>query len=215
MDRNRGGRPRHPDVLTPAEWRVLEALRDGGTNAGIGARLGLSLDTVKYHISNMLAKLELRDRRALASWRPDPERRRLGAVLAVPAVLWSVVGRPLVWVGAGYRGTWRVWSSWWRRSWPSRQSWSGTARRPRAVARLPATPSTAPPAVTVAPTATPSVFAAEPALAPFGDSASRAFADPGRDTRAARQPDTRSDGPCARLLHHTDRPDVHPRGIPG
>ena len=67
MDRNRGGRPRHPDVLTPAEWRVLEALRDGGTNAEIGARLGLRLDTVKYHISNMLAKLELRDRRALDS----------------------------------------------------------------------------------------------------------------------------------------------------
>ena len=101
MDRNRGGRPRHPDVLTPAEWRVLEALREGGTNAEIGARLGLSLDTVKYHISNMLAKLELRDRRALAAWRPDPERRRLGAVLVGPAAVWSVVGRPLVWVGLG------------------------------------------------------------------------------------------------------------------
>ena len=80
---------------------MLEALRDGGTNAGIGARLGLSLDTVKYHISNMLAKLDLRDRRALAAWRPDAQRGRLGAVLAVPAVVWSVVGRPLVWVGVG------------------------------------------------------------------------------------------------------------------
>ena len=101
MDRNRGGRPRHPDVLTPAEWRVLEALREGGTNAEIGARLGLGRDTVKYHISNMLAKLELRDRRELAAWRPDAERGRLGAVLAVPAVVWAVVGRPLVWVGVG------------------------------------------------------------------------------------------------------------------
>ena len=100
MQRNRRGRPRHPDVLTPAEWRVLDALREGGTNAEIAARLGLSLDTVKTHISNMLAKLELRDRRALAAWRPDAERRRLGGVLAVPAALWSV-GRPLVWVGAG------------------------------------------------------------------------------------------------------------------
>ena len=100
MERNRGGRPRHPDVLTPAEWRVLDALREGGTNAEIAARLGLSLDTVKSHISNMLAKLELRDRRALAAWRPDAPRRRLGGVLAVPAALWSV-GRPLLWVGAG------------------------------------------------------------------------------------------------------------------
>ena len=100
MERNRGGRPRHPDVLTPAEWRVLDALREGGTNAEIASRLGLSPDTVKSHISNMLAKLELRDRRALAAWRPDAERRRLGGVLALPAALWSV-GRPLAWVGAG------------------------------------------------------------------------------------------------------------------
>ena len=100
MERNRGGRPRHPDVLTPAEWRVLDALREGGTNAEIASRLGLSPDTVKSHISNMLAKLELRDRRALAAWRPDAHRRRLGGVLAVPAALWSV-GRPLLWVGAG------------------------------------------------------------------------------------------------------------------
>ena len=100
MERNRGGRPRHPDVLTPAEWRVLEALREGGTNAEIAARLGVSANTVRYHVSNMLAKLELRDRRALAAWRPEARRRRLGALLALPAVAWSV-GRPLAWVGVG------------------------------------------------------------------------------------------------------------------
>ena len=38
----------------------------------------------------MLAKLELRDRRALAAWRPDSPRRRLGGVLALPAALWSL-----------------------------------------------------------------------------------------------------------------------------
>ena len=100
MERNRRGRPRHPDVLTPAEWRVLEALREGGTNAEIGARLGIGAETVKYHIANMLAKLELRDRRALASWRPDERRGRLGAWFAVPAALWTVA-RPIAWVGAG------------------------------------------------------------------------------------------------------------------
>ena len=100
MERNRGGRPRHPDVLTPAEWRVLEALREGGTNAEIGARLGVSANTVRYHVSNMLAKLDLRDRRALAAWRPEGPRRRLGGVLALPAAVWSV-GRPLAWVGVG------------------------------------------------------------------------------------------------------------------
>lgn len=67
MERRRRGRPRHPDVLTPAEWRVLEALRDGGTNAEIGARLGITADGVKFHISNMLSKLGLRNRRDLAA----------------------------------------------------------------------------------------------------------------------------------------------------
>ena len=100
MERNRGGRPRHPDILTPAEWRVLDALREGGTNAEIAARLGISLDAVKYHISNMLGKLDLQGRHELAAWRPDAERRRLGAVFAVPAALAYVV-RPLVWVGLG------------------------------------------------------------------------------------------------------------------
>ena len=100
MEPRRRGRPRHPDVLTPAEWRVLGALREGGTNAEIAGRLGLSPDTVKTHISNMLAKLELRDRRALAAWRPDARPRRLGGVLAVPAAAWSL-GRPLVLVAAG------------------------------------------------------------------------------------------------------------------
>ena len=48
----------------------------------------------------MLAKLELRDRRALAAWRPEGRRRRLGAMFALPLAVWSV-GRPLAWVGVG------------------------------------------------------------------------------------------------------------------
>ena len=59
----RGGRPPHPDLLTPAEWRVLEELRGGRTNAEIAVRLGVSPDAVKYHVSNMLAKLDGRHRR--------------------------------------------------------------------------------------------------------------------------------------------------------
>ncbi len=100
MERNRGGRPRHPDILTPAEWRVLEQLREGGTNAEIAVRLGISPDTVKYHIANMLAKLGVYDRRELAAWRPEPKRSRLPAVLTGPVALGSVV-RPLVWVAIG------------------------------------------------------------------------------------------------------------------
>jgi len=72
------GRPRHPDILTPAEWRVLELVREGKTNAEIAVSLGISVNTVKYHVANMLAKLELPDRRALARWTPKRQGFSLG-----------------------------------------------------------------------------------------------------------------------------------------
>lgn len=75
MERDRGGRPRYPGVLTPAEQRVLDELREGGTNAEIAERLGLSRETVKTHIASMLSKLDLADRRELAAWRPELRRR--------------------------------------------------------------------------------------------------------------------------------------------
>ena len=62
------GRPAHDDVLTPAEWRVTEAVRHGLTNRGIAARQGVSPDAVKYHLANILSKLSLPDRRALRRW---------------------------------------------------------------------------------------------------------------------------------------------------
>ena len=51
------GRPAHADILTPAEWRVVEAVRHGMTNPRIAARQGVSLDAVKYHVANALQKL--------------------------------------------------------------------------------------------------------------------------------------------------------------
>lgn len=100
MTQRRRSRPRHPDTLTPAESRVLNELRKGGTNAEIAVRLAVSPDAIKFHISNLLAKLGLEDRQQLASWRPDGGRRRLRALLPLPATL-GFLARPLVWVGAG------------------------------------------------------------------------------------------------------------------
>ena len=97
------GRPPHPDVLTPAEQRVLEELRRGGTNVEIAVRLGLSPETVKTHIASMLAKLALDDRHTLAAWRAERERRRVLGLLAVPPALASL-GRPLLWAGTAFGG---------------------------------------------------------------------------------------------------------------
>jgi DNA-binding CsgD family transcriptional regulator/predicted enzyme related to lactoylglutathione lyase len=63
------GRPPHPDVLTPAEWRVAEAVRHGLTNRDIAQRLGVTPDAVKFHVANALSKLALRRRSELRQWR--------------------------------------------------------------------------------------------------------------------------------------------------
>ena len=69
MSSHRGrGRPPHDDVLTPAEWRVVEAVRHGLGNAQIAARQGVSPDAVKYHVANALSKLGLASRTALRRW---------------------------------------------------------------------------------------------------------------------------------------------------
>jgi len=62
------GRPPHDDLLTPAEWRTVNAVRHGMTNRQIAALQGISLDAVKYHVANAIAKLGVRNRRALRHW---------------------------------------------------------------------------------------------------------------------------------------------------
>jgi len=62
------GRPRHADLLTPSEWRTVHAVQHGMTNAEIARRRGVSIDAVKFHVANALAKLELKDRKALRAW---------------------------------------------------------------------------------------------------------------------------------------------------
>jgi len=51
-----------PAGLTPREAEVLALLADGRSNAEIARQLGLSLKTAQNHVSNILAKLQVRDR---------------------------------------------------------------------------------------------------------------------------------------------------------
>ena len=68
----RRGRPPHPDVLTPAEWRIAHLVRHGAGNRRIARALGVSLDAVKYHVGNAVGKLGLGDRAELRRWRGAP-----------------------------------------------------------------------------------------------------------------------------------------------
>ena len=70
--RSRRGRPPHNDVLTPAEWRVVHAVKHGMTSREIAERRGISIDAVKYHVANAIAKLGVADRKALRLWHRAP-----------------------------------------------------------------------------------------------------------------------------------------------
>jgi DNA-binding CsgD family transcriptional regulator/catechol 2,3-dioxygenase-like lactoylglutathione lyase family enzyme len=67
MARSRG-RPRHPDVLTPTEWAVLDLYRHGLSRRAIALRRGTSEYGVRYHLRNITAKLGLDATPALRQW---------------------------------------------------------------------------------------------------------------------------------------------------
>jgi DNA-binding CsgD family transcriptional regulator/catechol 2,3-dioxygenase-like lactoylglutathione lyase family enzyme len=69
----RRGRPPHDDVLTPAEWAVVHAVRHGLSYARIAVRRGVSRDAVKYHVRNAIEKLGLRGRGELQRWAGVPK----------------------------------------------------------------------------------------------------------------------------------------------
>jgi DNA-binding CsgD family transcriptional regulator/catechol 2,3-dioxygenase-like lactoylglutathione lyase family enzyme len=68
MTTNGPGRPPHDDLLTPAEWAVVEFVRHGLTNRQIAARRRVSPDAVKFHVGNALGKLGLASRAELRRW---------------------------------------------------------------------------------------------------------------------------------------------------
>ncbi|MFZ2014141.1 MAG: response regulator transcription factor [Nocardioides sp.] len=61
-ERMTSGRQRYRVDLTEREAQVLALIGAGRSNAEIARELGLSLKTVQNHVSNVLAKLQLRDR---------------------------------------------------------------------------------------------------------------------------------------------------------
>lgn len=75
----RRGRPPYDDVLTPSEWRTLHAVQHGLSNRQIAERRKISLDGVKFHVSNALGKLGLSNRSELRHWFAAPRGSALGA----------------------------------------------------------------------------------------------------------------------------------------
>ena len=69
----RTGRPPHPDILTPAEWEVLAAVREGMTNGEVAQRRGCSVETVRFHLRNVRSKLGVTSRSGLRDFPGQPQ----------------------------------------------------------------------------------------------------------------------------------------------
>jgi hypothetical protein len=86
---------------------VLELVREGLPNAEIAIRLGISINTVRYHVSNLLAKSGASERAELREWRPPRGPGGVGLFgyltwLAKPAVVGAAVASIAVLAIAGF-----------------------------------------------------------------------------------------------------------------
>jgi DNA-binding NarL/FixJ family response regulator len=59
--------PANPDHLSPRELDVLSGVTEGLRNKQIAARLGISENTVKFHLGNILGKVHAQSRSELAA----------------------------------------------------------------------------------------------------------------------------------------------------
>ncbi|GGP95775.1 ATP-binding protein [Streptomyces melanogenes] len=81
-------------VISAREADVLALLGEHLSNAEIAARLFISVRTVESHVSSLLRKLEVADRRALSRHAPEPAGAgRARPAPALPAPLTAFVGR--------------------------------------------------------------------------------------------------------------------------
>lgn len=58
----------YPDNLTDRESEVLNLMVGGYSNKQIANKLNISIRTVKFHIANIYAKIEVNSRSAAIAW---------------------------------------------------------------------------------------------------------------------------------------------------
>jgi DNA-binding CsgD family transcriptional regulator len=68
VERTRHYRTATKDALTPRQCEVLDLVVAGKTNPEIAEKLGITLDGAKFHIREILSKLEVHSREEAAEW---------------------------------------------------------------------------------------------------------------------------------------------------
>jgi len=80
----KGGPARQAPVFTAREEQIIACLLDGLSNKEIGHLLGISPRTVKFHVANVLRKVQVRNRRDLRQLKKVPQQN--------PQLLYRAVG---------------------------------------------------------------------------------------------------------------------------
>src|SRR5262249_61186832 len=96
ISENRGVGDGHAAGMSQREAEVLEALGAHLSNAQIAGRLHISVRTVESHVSSLLRKFGVADRRELAELAQTvlaPDARKPAAPVGLPAQWTSFVGR--------------------------------------------------------------------------------------------------------------------------
>ncbi len=91
--------PRGPSDVTERQLEVARLVAEGRTNPEIATDLGITLDGAKYHVSELLGRLNLQRREEIALWyrahRGSPlsrARKRLRAAFGLPLVALTTAG---------------------------------------------------------------------------------------------------------------------------
>ena len=67
---------------SPAQRRILDGVAAGESNATLAERLGLSPETVRWHVRELIDETESADRAGLARWWGDRQESRALALAA-------------------------------------------------------------------------------------------------------------------------------------
>ena len=81
--------------LSPRQQEVLGLIARGCTNGEIADRLGITLDGVKWHVSEILARLDVPSREeAVVAWQQRQRANRLARVRSLVPAWFSTSPRP-------------------------------------------------------------------------------------------------------------------------
>jgi DNA-binding NarL/FixJ family response regulator len=68
MNQHRADVNKTPNDLSPREWEVIACTAKGMTNPEIAKSMGVSANTVRFHLKSIFSKIQVSNRTEAAAW---------------------------------------------------------------------------------------------------------------------------------------------------